>query len=54
MGDGSRQRKKFRVAKLILMAFEGSPEPGMEVAYVDGNRGNTRLDNLTWFPKVRA
>lgn len=36
------------VHRLVLLAFVGPPEPGQEACHYDGNRGNSRLENLRW------
>jgi HNH endonuclease len=49
------QKKAFKVHTLVLTLFVGPCPPGMEACHNDGNRTNSRLDNLRWdTPKANA
>ena len=40
--------KKIGVHRLVLMAFHGIPENGMQACHNDGDRKNANLNNLRW------
>lgn len=37
-----------RVSRLVLLAFVGQPEPGMEACHDDHDKTNNALSNLSW------
>ena len=39
---------KVHVHRLILMAFTGLPEPGLDGCHIDGDRLNNAASNLYW------
>lgn len=41
-------RKTFTVHKLVLTAFRGAPEPGMEACHKNGIKSDASLENLRW------
>jgi len=43
--------KRYKVARLVLMAFQGLPPVGMECCHNDGDRLNDQLSNLRWDTK---
>jgi len=45
-----RERKDyyFRVNRLVLVAFVGSPREAEEAMHLDDDKSNNRLDNLAW------
>lgn len=50
--NGRRQRKEFRVHRLVLEAFVG-PAKGRDADHIDFNRGNNVVDNLRWVKASR-
>ncbi len=44
----SGHRKKYKVHRLILEAFEKPISEGLHVRHLDGDRKNNRLSNLAW------
>lgn len=40
--------KKEYIGKLVLETFDPTIESNMKVFYIDGDRTNNHLDNLTW------
>lgn len=44
--DGSV--KQMLVHRLVLIAFEGEPEEGMQACHSNGDKSDNRLDNLRW------
>ena len=42
-----RGQRKY-IHRLVLEAFVGPASKGQEARHLDGNRGNPRLDNLSW------
>lgn len=42
------KRFKVHVARLVLLAFDGPPPPGMEACHGDGDASNNRPGNLRW------
>lgn len=44
----NKTQKGIKVGRLVLMAFVGNPPPGTEMFHIDGDRNNSRLDNLRW------
>jgi len=40
--------KRFRVHRLVLMAFIGAPEPGQQACHLNDTPSDNRLENLTW------
>ncbi len=46
-GDGS-PRTHMYVHRAVLLAFAGPPAEGQQVAHLDGNPLNARLENLAW------
>ena len=46
---GNATRKRFKVHRLIAETFHGPrPSPEHEVRHLDGDRANSRADNLSW------
>ncbi len=45
---GNGARKQILVHRAILLAFKGSPPPGMEACHNNGDRIDPRLENLRW------
>jgi hypothetical protein len=43
---------KIDVHRLVLMAFVGMPEKGMECDHINGIRDDNRLENLRWVTKI--
>jgi len=43
---------KIDVHRLVLMAFVGMPEKGMECDHINRVRDDNRLENLRWVTKV--
>lgn len=41
------------VHRVVLFAFRGSPEEGMECRHLNGNRADNTLDNLAWGTKFQ-
>lgn len=46
--DGHKNRKMWRVSRLILTVFSGPCPTGHVCAHNDGDRTNNRLSNLRW------
>lgn len=44
----NRSGTTARVSRLLLMAFVGLPDEGMEASHLDGDRMNNSLGNLAW------
>lgn len=40
--------RKTAVHRLVLLAFVGEPEEGMQACHCDGSRSNASLSNLRW------
>lgn len=45
---GLDNAKRMAVHRLVASAFLGPAPEGMECAHIDGNRQNSRADNLMW------
>jgi hypothetical protein len=43
-----REKRKFYVHRLVLLAFVGPCPEGMETRHLDGNPANNRLENLRY------
>lgn len=48
-----RKGRTITLAYSVLESFLGRPSGDWVVEYVDGDRGNYRLDNLRWAPRNR-
>ncbi len=49
LGDGSgHPKKRWCVARLVLLAFVGSPKAGQVSRHWNGDSSNDRLENLRW------
>lgn len=46
--DGKKNRKMYRVSRLILEVFSGPCPEGMECSHKDGNKLNNAVSNLEW------
>jgi len=46
--ETSRKCRSFEVARLVLLAFSRSPNPGEQVRHLDGNASNDNIENLAW------
>jgi len=47
LGHDGRQFTR-KVARLVLMAFVGPPEPGWHARHLNGECSDDRLENLAW------
>ena len=47
-GKGTR----FKIHRLVCLAFHGEGEPGQEVGHLDGSKTNAAATNLKWVTKV--
>jgi hypothetical protein len=40
--------KSYYIHRLVALAFLGEPAPGLEVRHLNGDPGDSRLENLAW------
>lgn len=40
--------KKYKAHRLIMMAFNNTNDPSLQVNHIDGNKKNNKLENLEW------